>query len=342
VNWTDVTGAEVSKEAVYTFAPTADVDYIANFAAADVRTLNVTVNNEEAGEIVIYGFENEQLVTDGRFFDGNKVVIEARNKKGYLFKEWSDGETKWQRDTLTIDGDVELQAIFKAVPETQALVYFPLTSNTNETLKSPLFSLKEFVYCDDNEQGFSLDGAGEAFGETMQKFTYPTYDAADPASKVDSTFYVNLNLEPDLEDGQVYVISSIEFNAMRNGTDAGDWKVSIVRDNNEDNAEVIAENFKPNRNNAKTLSHYYFNVSTKNVAEQSAQVRITICAPGNNKSYNLSKLRIQGYICAKTAVGISEVATEQANRGVVYNLAGQRVSGTQKGLYIRDGKKFVK
>jgi len=39
--------------------------------------------------------------------------------------------------------------------------------------------------------------------------------------------------------------------------------------------------------------------------------------------------------------GISSV-TKQQQDGVVYNLAGQRVQNVQKGLYIQNGKKYVK
>ena len=45
---------------------------------------------------------------------------------------------------------------------------------------------------------------------------------------------------------------------------------------------------------------------------------------------------------ADTAVGIESVATAPRTTGTIYNLAGQRVTTTQKGLYIRDGKKFMK
>ena len=337
VNWTDATGAEVSTEAVYTFVPAADVDYTANFAAADFRTISVTTSDQEAGSIVMYTFSNNVLVSDGLFLDGDSVIIEARNTKGYLFKEWSDGNTDAVRSFI-VDGDAELQASFEVLPEKQAIAFMPMSGNLNFTVKTNC--APTFTYCDDDDKGFSLDGAAEAFGENMQKFTYPEYDAADPDAKVDSTFYLTLN--PVLEAGEVLVIRSIEFNAVRNGTDAGDWKVSIVRDGDEANTEVIAENFKPNRNNAATLSHFYFNVGSDKVAEENAEVRITIVAPGNKKSYNINKLRVQGCICDKEAVGIAEIATEKANRGVIYNLAGQRVESAQKGLYIRNGKKFVK
>ena len=46
--------------------------------------------------------------------------------------------------------------------------------------------------------------------------------------------------------------------------------------------------------------------------------------------------------CTGVTTGIESVETKVHNNGAIYNLAGQRVSAAQKGLYIRDGKKFVK
>ena len=338
VNWTDAAGTEVSKEATYTFTPAANGEYTANFALADVRTISVSSTDETAGTIVKYIFSNNALVNDDIVLDGDSVIIEARNEKGYLFKQWSDGNTEAVRSFI-VNGDADLKATFEVLPEKQAIAYFAASP---QTIRAAQLNLNPtFVYDQDlNEVGFTLEENKTVFGENMMTFGYPSYNADDPSTKKDSTFYITLN--PTLADGQVLVIRSIEFNAVRNGTDAGDWRVSIIRDEDEDAPEVIAEGFKPNRNNNVTLSHYYFNVTTEHVAEQNAEVRITICHAGGGKTYGLNKVRIQGYICDKTAVGISEVATEKANTGIIYNLAGQRVTTTQKGLYIRDGKKFMK
>ena len=338
VNWTDAAGAEVSKEAVYTFVPEGNIDYTANFSLADARTIAIASSDETAGKVETVVLSDGAVVSDGIVLDGDNLIVKALNNKGYLFKEWSDGNTEAVR-SIVVDGDLALNAIFEELPAKQTIVYLPLTANTNITVRENCSP--EFIYADlDTENGFTLNGEASFLGENMQQFLYPQYDAADLSTKKDSTFYININ--PNIGEGEVFVLRSIEFNAVRNGTDAGDWRVSVVRDGDEENAEVVAEDFKVERNTVKYLPHYYFNVTTDRVAEQSAEVRITICAAGNNKSYNLGKLRIQGYVCDKTAVGISEVKTVSTDAAGIYNLAGQRVSAPQKGLYIRDGKKYVK
>ena len=340
VNWTDANGGVVSEEASFTIVPESDITYTANFQLADARTITVASADEAAGTVLKYVFNGTELATDDIVLDGDSVIIEARNNSGFLFKEWSDGNTQAVRSFI-VKGDFAVNAIFETLPDKQTIAYFPLAANTNASSSGRVNCAPTFAYADmDTENGFALEAAAEVFGENMLTFLYPEYDAADPASKMDSTFYVNIN--PRIGEGEVFVIRSIEFNAVRQGTDAGDWRVSIIRDGDEENAEIVAEGFKVGRNNTKTLPHYYFNVTSNRVAEESAEVRLTVCAAGNKKKYNLNKLRIQGYVCDKEAVGITEVKSVSATASAIYNLAGQRVSAAQKGLYIRDGKKFVK
>ena len=57
-----------------------------------------------------------------------------------------------------------------------------------------------------------------------------------------------------------------------------------------------------------------------------------------------SKMDVFGFKFAlKETTGITNVnATSSANSGKTYNLAGQEVSGSYKGLVIKNGKKYVK
>jgi len=57
-----------------------------------------------------------------------------------------------------------------------------------------------------------------------------------------------------------------------------------------------------------------------------------------------SKLALYGYeFTPTTSTGITNVnAASSANSGKTYNLAGQEVSGSYKGLVIKNGKKYVK
>jgi hypothetical protein len=44
---------------------------------------------------------------------------------------------------------------------------------------------------------------------------------------------------------------------------------------------------------------------------------------------------------AYAAAGISAVKADNMGNGLRYNLAGQRVDNSYKGLVVKDGKKFI-
>lgn len=45
---------------------------------------------------------------------------------------------------------------------------------------------------------------------------------------------------------------------------------------------------------------------------------------------------------ANVSNGISNINVDSAKAGKIYNMAGQQVSGSFKGLVIKNGKKYVK
>lgn len=110
VNWTKE-GAEVSTENPYTFAVTESATYVANFVEKTKYTVDATPNDPNMGTVT----------GDGSYYEGTEVTLTATAKGGYVFVDWSDGNTN---ETLTIDeltGDVNLTANFKvAVPRAWA------------------------------------------------------------------------------------------------------------------------------------------------------------------------------------------------------------------------------
>ena len=56
-----------------------------------------------------------------------------------------------------------------------------------------------------------------------------------------------------------------------------------------------------------------------------------------NTTYQICAISIE----AGSETGVASVAAENDRQGAVYNMAGQRVERAVKGLYVRDGKKFV-
>ena len=62
-----------------------------------------------------------------------------------------------------------------------------------------------------------------------------------------------------------------------------------------------------------------------------------------NKAYLAipsSSVKVQGFAFSDTVDGIKAVETEAESK-VIYNLAGQRVSKMQKGIYVVNGKKML-
>jgi hypothetical protein len=51
--------------------------------------------------------------------------------------------------------------------------------------------------------------------------------------------------------------------------------------------------------------------------------------------------RIAGFVVNDEVTAIEGLTVENSNNAALYNLNGQRISTPKKGLYIREGKKFV-
>ena len=109
VNWTK-DGAEVSTENPYTFAVIESATYVANFVEKTQYTINVTYDN-------IMG----TVTGAGTYYEGTEVTLTATAKGGYVFVDWSDGNTNETRTIDELTGDVNLTANFKvAVPRAWA------------------------------------------------------------------------------------------------------------------------------------------------------------------------------------------------------------------------------
>lgn len=80
--------------------------------------------------------------------------------------------------------------------------------------------------------------------------------------------------------------------------------------------------------------HYNYGMNNKPAEGTVRKSTITFKGASETISFNLT-------IDTNTSSGISNVAAETTLGGASYNLAGQRVSGSQKGIVIRNGKKVV-
>lgn len=113
VNWTNKAGEEVSTDAKFKVAVTADEVYTANFVKVYTYALNIGIE----------GGANDYQVTlnpaptmvDGmkKYEEGTKVTVAAVENPIITFNNWSNGETAKEIE-VTMDEDINLTATFSA------------------------------------------------------------------------------------------------------------------------------------------------------------------------------------------------------------------------------------
>ena len=112
VNWTKDEEI-VSTETTYTFAVTESATYVANFEEITKYTINVTIMDDE---------KMGTVEGAGTYYEGTEVTLTAKANAGYVFVNWSDGNTDETRTfTAGVDMPETLTANFKvAVPRAWA------------------------------------------------------------------------------------------------------------------------------------------------------------------------------------------------------------------------------
>lgn len=83
-------------------------------------------------------------------------------------------------------------------------------------------------------------------------------------------------------------------------------------------------------------------VSIELDAAKKYTVEITGVKEGDNTAGADIALHGIKFVAGTTSTGISSILAAAKNDGKTYNMAGQQVSGSFKGLVIKNGKKFVK
>lgn len=93
VNWTNAAGEEVSTEAKFKYAVTADETLTANFKQVNTYSLDITV--EGGANDYMVSLSPEPTVIDGKnmYEEGTKVTMTASSNPILTFTNWSNGET---------------------------------------------------------------------------------------------------------------------------------------------------------------------------------------------------------------------------------------------------------
>ncbi len=115
-----------------------------------------------------------------------------------------------------------------------------------------------------------------------------------------------------------------------------------VNINDKDGYYVVVMTRKNNKVSALTSATTLIklNLTSKDAAEGSAVIKISGVTFAKNGVSVKGNADFEVPVKISSTDGISSISAEETG-AAVYNLAGQKVSKAQKGLFIKSGKKFV-
>jgi len=145
--------------------------------------------------------------------------------------------------------------------------------------------------------------------------------------------------------GYKFLATSVEFSASRLGTNKGKMDVKWT---DQGGTVALASAVTPNRNGtAPHYTNYTYNVAKATATEGTCSLVINLydlsfVKDGANtyKDYAFANIVINGVLTSSTGIS-TPVTLTPIGDGITYNLQGQRVDASYKGIVIRNGKKFV-
>lgn len=145
--------------------------------------------------------------------------------------------------------------------------------------------------------------------------------------------------------GYKFQATSVEFSASRLGTNKGKMDVKWT---DQGGTVALASAVTPNRNGtAPHYTNYTYNVTKATATEGTCSLVINLydlsfVKDGANtyKDYAFANIVINGVLTSSTGIS-TPVTLTPIGDGITYNLQGQRVDASYKGIVIRNGKKFV-
>lgn len=145
--------------------------------------------------------------------------------------------------------------------------------------------------------------------------------------------------------GYKFLATSVEFSASRLATDKGKMDVKWT---DQGGTVALASAVTPNRNGtAPHYTTYTYNVTKATATEGTCSLVINLydlsfVKDGANtyKDYAFANIVINGVLTSSTGISTPVTLTPLGD-GITYNLQGQRVDASYKGIVIRNGKKFV-
>ena len=149
------------------------------------------------------------------------------------------------------------------------------------------------------------------------------------------------------KSGYKFKASSIELYACKAGTNNGTIDISWK---DAGGKSTILAGVSPNRNNAENNYYSYYNKdinSSSTATDGTCELMINLYNVGamkdgelQKKDIGLAQVIIMGSIIDPTGISTPVMVTTTGD-GYTYNLQGQRVDSSYKGIVIKNGKKYL-
>ena len=295
VNWTK-DDAEVSTENPYTFAVTESATYVANFEEITKYTINVTIM-DDAKMGTVEGA--------GTYYEGTEVTLTAKANGGYVFVDWSDGNTEETR-TIEVTSDLNLTANFKvAVPRAWAydLRKGEDGENYTFTFKTTSAGTATLIFKD-------KDGNTQDFGAHTATAT----EAREQTITIEKTVF-------DAATNDIYWEVELAGDAIA--------KMAEITDPTKGIYDIVAPQgiAVDNNTDSKHFGQVYVAAATDGTVSRGAQTRgIFVYDPILNElnSPNAGYLPANATLTSNTRQAIHRVAVNPTNNQVAfaYNISG--------------------
>ena len=243
------------------------------------------------------------------YYDEDGNLIEVSASESVELSDLATGSITWALDdattTATISSDIS-----------------DYISGTDVTLGSNLY----------------IDGTTTVNGITMTRI----YSTAKETSAAESNL---VKFAITTADGYYFTPTSISFLISRLGTDSGQFDLYW---NNSDSNLQLESSYEFNRNNEANgyMTSYSKDISSYSLdADGESDLYLYLHSTTAGKAAGLTNLIIEGTISQEASdveTGIETVKTEKAKiSSKMYNLQGQRVNSSYKGVIIKNGQKYI-
>lgn len=223
---------------------------------------------------------------------------------------------------------------------TKGSVYWAMSSDTNAEVSTAIASNVSTTSVD-NGSNLILRTNG-----TYNNIRFSLYQAQsiqdEPADDNAVTFALTT------QSGYKFKASDIELYACKVGTNYGNINISWK---DAGGTTTLFENVSPNRNNADNNYYSYYNTEISDIStatEGTCSLIINIYNVGamsgetlQKKDIGLAQVIIKGTVTDSSTGITTPVTLRVTGDGAIYNLQGQKVNESYKGIVIKNGRKYI-